>query len=121
MANPFVHIELASTDLPAAKAFYTALFDWRLEEMPMPGGQGYTLIHVGEGTGGGMMQHPMPGAPSQWLPYVQVDDIRAATARARELGATVKVDSLEVTDTGWLSIFTDPTGAVLGLWQAKKA
>jgi len=25
----------------------------------------------------------------------------------------------EVMDMGWLSIILDPTGAVLGLWQAK--
>ena len=54
MANPFVHVELNTTDLDKAKSFYTGLFDWQLEEMPMPGGT-YTLIKVGSGTGGGMM------------------------------------------------------------------
>jgi hypothetical protein len=28
------------------------------------GGMSYTMINVGEGTGGGMMKHPVPGAPS---------------------------------------------------------
>ena len=55
----------------------------------MDGGMVYTTIGVGEGTGGGLMKHPMPGAPSSWLAYVQVDDIKAATAKARSLGATV--------------------------------
>ena len=88
MANPFVHVELATTDLPKAKTFYSKLFDWKLEDMPMPDGT-YTLISVGEGTGGGMMKHPMPGAPSMWMAYVLVDNIEAATKKAKDLGATV--------------------------------
>lgn len=118
MANPFVHVELNTTDLPKAKAFYSKLFDWQLEDMPMPNGT-YTMIRVGEGTGGGMMKHPMPGAPSAWLAYVLVDDIAASTAKAKSLGATVIQDVMEVMGAGWLSIISDPTGAVLGLWKAK--
>ena len=118
MANPFVHVELNTTDVPAAKAFYGKLFDWKLEDVPMPTGA-YTLIQVGEGTGGGLMKHPVPGAPSQWLAYVRVDDIGAATQKARSLGATVMQDVTEVMGMGWLSIIVDPTGAALGLWKPK--
>ena len=119
MANPFVHVELNTTDLGKAKTFYGKLFDWKLQDIPMPGGS-YTMIDVGEGTGGGMMAHPMPGAPSAWLPYVLVDDIKAATQKAKSLGATVKRDVTEVMEMGWLSIIADPTGATLGFWQPKK-
>jgi predicted enzyme related to lactoylglutathione lyase len=85
----------------------------------MGGGMTYTMIDVGEGTGGRMMQHPMPGAPSMWLPYVLVDDIVAATAKGKSLGATVVRDVMEVMGAGSLSIITDPTGATLGLWRPK--
>jgi hypothetical protein len=77
------------------------------------------MIDVGEGTGGGMMTHPMPGAPSAWLPYVLVPDIVAATEKARSLGATIIREVMQVADAGSLSIIMDPTGAVLGLWQSK--
>lgn len=119
MANPFVHVELNTTDLAKAKQFYGALFDWTLEDMPVGDGMNYTLIRVGEGTGGGMMTHPMPGQPSLWLPYVLVDDIGAATEKARGLGARVIREPMAVTDIGWLSIILDPTGATLGMWQAR--
>jgi uncharacterized protein len=119
MANPFVHVELNTTDIDKAKDFYRSLFDWQLNDVAMGGGMTYTLIGVGEGTGGGMMKHPMPGAPSAWLPYVLVGDIRAATDKAKSLGATVVRDVTPVMDEGSLSIITDPTGAVLGLWQSK--
>jgi len=120
MANPFVHVELQTTNVEKAKSFYTTLFDWKLEDVPIPNGA-YTMISVGEGTGGGMMQHPAPGASSAWLPYVLVDDIVAATEKAKSLGATVTTDSMEVMDAGWLSIFVDPTGATLGLWKPKRS
>ena len=51
--------------------------------------------------------------------YVLVDDVKAATAKARTLGANVMKDITEVPEMGWFSIITDPTGAMLGLWQAK--
>ena len=49
MANPFVHIELQTQDLDKSKKFYAGMFDWKLEEIP---GMDYTMINVGEGTGG---------------------------------------------------------------------
>ena len=120
MANPFVHVELATTDLAKAKAFYTKLFDWKLDDMPMGGGETYTMIGVGEGTGGGMMKSPMPNAPSMWMAYVLVDDIEASTKKAASLGAKVMKGVTEVMDAGWLSIIVDPTGAMLGLWKPKR-
>jgi hypothetical protein len=120
MANPFVHCELATNDVAKAKSFYGKLFDWKLEDVPMGPGDTYTMIGVGDGTGGGMMKQMMPNAPSMWMPYVLVDDIKAATQKARSLGANVMKDVTEVMDMGWLSIFTDPTGAIIGLWQPKK-
>jgi uncharacterized protein len=79
MANPFVHIELTTRDLGEAKAFYGKLFDWQLEDMPMGEGATYTMLKVGDGTGGGMFE--MKDAPPMWLAYVLVDDIKAATEK----------------------------------------
>ena len=118
MGNPFVHVELMSNDVGKAKTFYGKLFDWKLEDMPM-GDMTYTMIKVGEGTGGGMMKNPIPGAASAWMPYVLVDDIKAATAKAKSLGANVMKDATEVMGAGTFSVITDPTGAMIGLWQVK--
>jgi predicted enzyme related to lactoylglutathione lyase len=118
MANPFVHVELMSTDVDKAKSFYGKLFDWTLEDMPMPD-MTYTMIKVGDGTGGGLMKNPIPGAPSMWMPYVLVDDLKAATEKAKSLGATLMKEATEVMGAGTFTIVTDPTGAMLGLWQDK--
>jgi predicted enzyme related to lactoylglutathione lyase len=119
MANAFVHAELNTTDVDKAKTFYGKLFDWKLEDIPMGKGETYTMIGVGEGTGGGIMKQMIPGASSDWMPYVGVDDIQAATKKAKSLGANILKDVTEVMDMGWLSIFKDPTGAIIGLWQPK--
>ncbi len=78
------------------------------------------MIKVGEGTGGGIMKNPMPGAPSMWIPYVLVDDVVKATAKAKSLGAKVYRDVSEIPGMGSFSIIADPTGAIMGLWQTKQ-
>lgn len=120
MPNPFVHVELATTNVAKAKSFYSKLFKWKLRNhrMPAPAGT-YTMIDVGEGTGGGMMKQTGEGAVSAWMPYVLVKDIDTATKKAKKLGAKVMKGVTEVEGMGWLSIIVDPTGAVLGLWEPK--
>ncbi|MCL4469666.1 MAG: VOC family protein [Sulfuricella sp.] len=121
MANPFVHIELQTKDLAKSKDFYSKLFDWKLIDEPMAGGGTYTMINVGEGTGGGMYANPDPAVPPAWLAYVSVDDIVASTSKARELGATVVRDVTEIGGYGWFSVIVDPAGAAIAMWKPKQA
>jgi predicted enzyme related to lactoylglutathione lyase len=82
---------------------------------PVPDGS-YTVIKVGEGTGGGIMKQ-VPSGPAGWIPYVLADDLRASTDKARSPGGTVLKDITEVPDMGWFSIIQNPTGSILGLWK----
>jgi uncharacterized protein len=50
-----------------------------------------------------------------------VNDIKAATEKAKSLGSKIVREVTEVPDAGWMSIITDPTGATLGLWKSKTA
>ena len=120
MANPFVHVELNTPDPEKAKAFYSKLFQWQLEEMPNSAVSDgtYTMIKVGTGLGGGIMKQ-VPGGPAGWLAYVAVDDIHAATQKAKSLGGKIMKDVTEVPGMGWFSFIQDPTGSILGLWKAK--
>lgn len=120
LANPFVHVELNTPDPEKAKTFYSQLFQWKLESVPnpaVPSGP-YTMIEVGSGTGGGIMKQ-IPGGPAGWLAYVEVEDIRATTQKAEQLGGKVMKDITEVPGMGWFSFIQDPTGSVLGLWKSK--
>jgi len=116
MANPFVHIELQTQDVDKSKKFYASMFDWKFEQIPR---MDYTIINVGEGTGGGMMKNPVPGTPDNWLPYILVADVAASTKKARALGATICKDVTKIPGFGWFSVISDPTGAAFALWQPK--
>lgn len=118
MANPFAHIELTTPDLSAAKKFYKSVFSWKLSDMKGP--SPYTMIDVGQGTGGGMQAPPMPDAPTGWMPYVQVDDVKKTVAKAKQAGATVMLDYHAIGDMGAIGVFADPQGCVLGVWAAAK-
>jgi predicted enzyme related to lactoylglutathione lyase len=118
MGNPFVHVELSTTDVSKAKTFYAKLFDWKMEDMKMPGGD-YTMIGVGDGTGGGLTLQSMPGAPSMWMAYVLVEDMEQSVTKVRALGGTVVQDTTEIPGMGWFAVIVDPTGAMLGLWKSK--
>jgi predicted enzyme related to lactoylglutathione lyase len=118
MANPFVHMELTTPDLPKAKEFYSGMFGWKFDDMTSPG-MTYSTFKPDSGPGGGMFT--MPGAPTMWLPYVGIDEINAATEKAKSLGAQVIRGPQEVPGHGWFSIIADPTGATIALWQATTA
>jgi predicted enzyme related to lactoylglutathione lyase len=117
MPNPFIHAELATTNVSKAKKFYSKLFRWKLTDTENEAAGNYTMIDVGEGTGGGIMKQMIPGAGSAWMPYVLVKDIGASTKKAKKLGAKICKGVTEIEGMGSLSIIKDPTGAMLGLWE----
>ncbi len=119
MANPFVHLELATSDVTKAKEFYAKLFGWTFQDNDMGNGMIYSMFKPDDGPGGGMFT--MPGAPTAWLAYVGVDEINAASAKATSLGAKIIRGPMEVPGHGWMTILQDPTGAAIALWQPKSA
>ena len=120
MGNPFVHVELHTDDVKAAKKFYRGLFDWKLDDAKLPEGGLYTMIAVGKGTGGGMMTKHAPQAPSAWLTYVEVADVKKTLAKAQKLGAQIITDFHDLPGMGALGVIADPSGALLGVWQPAK-
>ena len=42
-------------------------------------------------------------------------------AKAKSLGAKITMDVMELPGIGWMSVFIDPTGAMLALWKPKSA
>ncbi len=117
MGNPFVHIELSADDVGAAKKFYKAVFDWKLQDMPQ---MDYTMLDVGKGTGGGMTAKQMPGQPTAWLPYVEVASVKAALGKAEKAGGKVLVPETSIGEMGHIGVFMDPQGGALGVWAITK-
>src|SRR4051812_37660813 len=74
----------AHRDLSRASTFYTQLCGWRPEQIETRSGS-YHALALGGDFGGGIVECGTRRA--LWLPYVEVDQIQAATDQARTLGA----------------------------------
>ena len=116
MTRPVVHLELHTGDLAGAREFYAGLCDWRAERIEVQSGS-YLSLAMGGELGGGIVE--CAARRPLWLPYVQVPDVREATDRARELGATVVLEPREG-PAGWRSVVSTPAGGEIAFWQAKR-
>jgi uncharacterized protein len=111
--RPVVHLELHTGDQARAGAFYANLLGWR-RQLIQAGRSAYLALDLGGGVGGGGVE----GGTTRplWLPYVEVDQIGAATERARQLGASVLLAPREG-PAGWRSVISAPPCGELALWQ----
>ena len=108
----FCWFDLMSTEVGAAKAFYTALFGWEVRDHNVQ----YSMIHDHAGRSLGGMMASAPGQPSAWLPYVSVDDIEVAVAAVKAGGGKVFMQH-EAAGVGKFAIFADPQGGVIAAIQ----
>jgi uncharacterized protein len=117
-------VELSTSDDAAAVAFYGSLFGWTDEANPMPQGGAYHMGQIeGDNIAGLSLQQPEEaarGVPPHWMVYLATDDIDATVAKVEGAGGRVLMPSMDVMDAGRMAIITDPTGAPVGLWQAKQ-
>jgi hypothetical protein len=114
--NPVVHLELHTGGASAARAFYAQLCGWHVEHIDTPHGS-YHSLAIGERLGGGLVQ--CPTERPLWLPYVEVDDIVAATDRALALGVSLLLGPRDG-PAGWRSVVTTRSGGEIALWQTKR-
>jgi len=114
-------LDLATTDMDGAKAFYGELFGWEFFTEPDPEAGGYTMATLNGKAAAALM--PMPqemidgGVPPCWNLYATVTDIDAAVGAAVSAGGAVVMAPMEVFTAGRMGIISDPAGAVFCLWQ----
>lgn len=114
--------DLTTPDQDGAKAFYTALFGWAVDDVPMGEGGGvYSMMRVDGKPVGAISPQPAPqqGAPPVWNSYVTVDSADAALERAKELGGDVHAPAFDVFDAGRMGVVQDPQGAYFCVWEPK--
>jgi predicted enzyme related to lactoylglutathione lyase len=63
----------------------------------------------------GILPLPPEGRQPGWLPYVQVDDVAATLARARQAGGKVLREPSAAELEGQLAVIADPQGGVIGV------
>ena len=117
MTGLVTHFEIYGDDPAKLADFYACLFGWQIEKAP---GVDYWRIHNDPTNGnhfdGGLAYRPSDG-PSCWLPYVTVDSVDEAIARAQRMGASIVRQKSAVPRTGWYGVLVDPQGNFFAIWQ----
>ncbi|MFD1814627.1 VOC family protein [Rhodococcus gannanensis] len=114
-------VDLAASDPTVAEDYYTRLLGWEFEAMPDPDGGVYSMAYLrGQPVAavGGQPPGTPPGTPSHWNTYLAANDVTATTTKVAPAGGQVLMDPADVADAGRMAFVADPTGAVVGLWEA---
>jgi predicted enzyme related to lactoylglutathione lyase len=109
--------DLRSSDPAAAQAFYSAVFGYRVDPLPMAGPDYGTFALPHEQTPLGGLGGLMGSETSHWLVYFAVADTDAALAAAVEGGGAVTTSAKD-TPFGRLGGVRDPYGAEFVVLQA---
>jgi uncharacterized protein len=117
-------VGVATSDPAAAERFYTSLFGWEAEELSAGEAGAYTMLRRST-RDVAILYRQQPearaaGAPPHWTSYISVEDADATAARADELGGgAVFREPFDVLDAGRVAAISDPTGAIVSLWQPR--
>jgi predicted enzyme related to lactoylglutathione lyase len=120
-AGNFCWVELLCQDEVVAKAFYSKVVGWELIEAGTSNIQYCLLTPPGaapEEVQGGIMKMNNPEVSDNWLPYVCVDNVEAAAAKAVELGGTICVPPGNLATQARFAVLIDTQGAVFGIYQS---
>ncbi|MFN2137091.1 MAG: VOC family protein [Candidatus Promineifilaceae bacterium] len=111
--------ELQTKDVPAAKKFYHAVFDWDYEV----DANDYVLAKKGDNALAGMMeiQEDWGETPPNWTVYFQSGDVEASVVKVKELGGSVLVPPMPAGELGKFAVAQDPQGAVFSILEYKAA
>lgn len=116
------YIDLATTDQDAAKAFYSELFGWETEDMPIDdSGNMYTMFRKnGKDVAAVYTIDPQmsaQGVPPYWATYITVADADASAQAITDAGGAVLAEPFDVFTAGRMAAVVDPQGAAFNLWQ----
>jgi uncharacterized protein len=124
-AGFFCWVELATTDQNGAKAFYSSLFGWTVDDNPMGPDDFYTIFKLsGKETAAAYSirkEQRAQGVPPHWMIYISVENADQSVARAAQAGGTVLSPAFDVMDSGRMAVIQDPTGAIFSLWEPKRS
>lgn len=110
-------IDLLSSDLERSQDFYGAVFGWTFVSAGPEYGGYVNAFKDGHPVAGLMGNDPQFRSPDGWTTYLHTADITATIAKATAAGGVNCVAPMEIKDKGRMALLTDPTGAVIGLWQ----
>ena len=117
IANTICHVEIPVADLDRAARFYSSIFGWRIEMMPQ---MNYAVFCTPEGVGGGLDPSAKPSGEAGVKTYMVVDDIPKTLERIGKAGGATVQPEMSIGEHGFIGLFRDTEGNVLGLWRGNQ-
>lgn len=115
----FVWHELLTTDLNAAKAFYSKTLGWTTQAYP--NNPDYHIWSSGARQVGGLMLLPVEarsrGAGPHWMTYISTPDVDSTTKQAEQLGGLVLMPPQDIPTVGRFAVLKDPQTAVFTVFN----
>jgi predicted enzyme related to lactoylglutathione lyase len=115
--SSFCWYEISTDNPAAARAFYSRVMGWQVNDLDMGRIGSYPMLVNGEVPVGGVATAP-PGTPNFWNPYIAVDDVDASAAAVREFGGIIHMGPEDIPGVGRFAVAADPQGAVLTLFKS---
>jgi len=115
--------DLGTTDQQAAKTFYSQLFGWSVNDMPMGPDSFYSMLQLRGKDVAALYQLSQEqlaqGISPYWQSYVAVESADEAAKAVIAAGGKILMEPFDVFDSGRMAVAQDPTGATFGIWQAR--
>lgn len=112
----FAWYDLMTTDERITNPFYGDLFGWEFSADARPD-DGYRMVNFENQGFSGVMPWKSAMNKSYWMGYVQVTGLEERVSRARDLGANVIIELIEIPGVGRFAVLDDPTGAPFYLYE----
>lgn len=125
MANLFNWVEIPTSDMERAKAFYSTILGVEELQQQDMGDMLYTFLPMEPGdVGGALVQHEnyAPGQGQGVCVYLVVQgDLNATLERVEAAGGHIVVPKMSLGDMspGYCAQFIDSEGNRIGLWSAE--
>jgi predicted enzyme related to lactoylglutathione lyase len=125
MKNKVVLFEIPAMDFKKAKAFYEAVFDWKVQlwgdegamALTTAADQDYNPTEPGGINGGFYKRKSNADQPSCGVETESIDETIKAIEKA---GGKVVTPKHAIDEWGFMADFADPEGNVLSLWERPK-
>jgi len=109
-------IDMGTSDLEGAIAFYSGLFGWEIE-IGAPELGRYSNALVRGKPVAGLADQQEPGMPIFWATYISVDDVDQTVDKVKKANGSVIVEPMDVMEYGRMAVTMDSGGTPISFWQ----
>lgn len=115
--------DIAVENADELKGFYSQVFGWTVQEVPMEDENGtyadYAMVNKnGDGIGGVCHKRGVNiDLPSQWIVYFTVENVQKSIETCKNMGGSVLKETKNEEGELFYALLKDPSGAVIGIMQ----